>query len=262
MIFLDPADPRTKASVIKGSWCGGEPPVVNPTIVDDEDDGTAILALELASELLMKLSGYLVHPAGEAVEDFMAYPRTHRLTPNWRPIRHIVSVKRIYGDLIYEELFDSWCIIGQDIYFNKSQCDYTTWYRDTCSCEPLRQELLQVGYRFGSTITASARRAVLFLAHQLWLECHPEMDEECQLPERTTSVNREGLSYTIFDPQGFLDQRRTGIPSIDLWLTTANPSKALRPSGVWTPDSPPAVNYSMKWVRPDFPVINPLEPAK
>jgi hypothetical protein len=229
-----------------------------PLIVDPEpDDGTAFLALEIASELLMKLTGYAIHPAGEAVEDFMAYPRVHRLTPNWRPVRQIVSVNRILDGCTYEELFDGWCIVGQDIYFSKSQCDYATWYMDTCSCQPLRQEILRVGYQFGSTMTAAARRAVLFLAHQLWLECHPDQGE-CQLPERTTSVNREGLAYTIFDPQGFLDQRRTGIPSIDLWLTTVNPSKALRPSGVWTPDSPPAVNYGIKWTRPTFPVMNPL----
>jgi hypothetical protein len=38
------------------------------------------------------------------------------------------------------------------------------------------------------------------------------------LPERVTSVSRQGASWTILDPQDFLKDGLTGIGPIDQWL--------------------------------------------
>jgi hypothetical protein len=64
--------------------------------------------------------------------------------------------------------------------------------------------------------------------------------DDCALPDRVTSVTRQGISYTILDNQDFLENFRTGIYVIDLFLKTANPAKALAPSKVFSPDMPRA----------------------
>jgi hypothetical protein len=233
--WVDPSDPMVISAVVEGC---ADPDYVPP----DPPDDTVALSIQVASELLTRLSGYQIHPAGTAVEDFRAAPRVHRLTPNFMPLKEIIGVARLLPDCSESPVdITGWCISGHSVYFNPVHCDLGSWYIDACTCAPVNGEALRLTYAFGSTVTASAQRAVLYLARQLWLECHPGQGE-CELPERVTSVNREGLSYTIFDPMTFLDQGRTGLPRVDLWLASVNPSKAKRRSAVYTPDAPPAVN--------------------
>jgi len=248
MLWLDPSDPRVVASVLVGTWCGG----ITPPDPTPEEAEEVRMALEAASDLLLRLSGYLVHPAGIAEEDFVGTPRVRRLTPNYRPLRRILGLKRVLGtplqtDEIIED-DEALYMVGSDIYFRNGSCG--AWWMKVCGCLPDR-EVLRLCYQFGNTVTAAARRAVLYLAYQILLECRGDAD--CQLPERTTSIQREGLSYQIFDPQSYLTRLGTGLPLVDTWLNSVNPSKALRPSGVWTPDAPPAVNRCIKWVRPLYP---------
>lgn len=236
-MWVDPTDPLV-ISTIETGCPDADYPVVDPP------DETIELAIAVASQLLTRLTAFSIHPAGSATEDFRATPAAHRLSPNFRPVREVLSVVRLQPDCTEEPVdIGGWCIFGQSIYFSPTQCALGSWYMNVCTCLPVNQEMLRVTYRFGSTITDAAERAVLYLARQLWLECHPDSGD-CELPERVTSVNREGLSYTIFDPQEYLQQGKTGIPRVDIWLASVNPSKALRPSGVYTPDSPPPVNRS------------------
>jgi hypothetical protein len=203
------------------------------------------VALQVASELLTPLAAYTVHPAGIATEDFTATPVPHRLSVNYTPVRRVISIERVLEDELVE-LDTVWTLTGNDIRFPRTRSVIGLL------CEPSRYgETLRVTYQFGSTITYSARRAVITLAHQIWLEA-AGCDEcgECELPGRTTSVQREGISYTILDPQDYLRDGKTGLPSVDLWISTANPRRALRPSAVYTPDSPPPSNVSVQTVRP------------
>lgn len=62
----------------------------------------------------------------------------------------------------------------------------------------------------------------------------------CQLPSRTTSVSREGITMTVIDPQTFLDQGRTGLISVDLWLKAINPKPRAQRAMIWSPDLPVA----------------------
>lgn len=252
MNWLNPNDPRSAASVVAGKWCA-EPlhpdqtlPEDLPPDFTDEAEETAIMALNIASDMLFRLSGYTIHPAGFAEDDFRCSPLTHRLTPNFRPVQSVTDIYRLLDDYTLDLVPEGAYVWQQEVYFSRSRCSLATYYTDICKCAPGNTELIRLRYKFGSTVTPAARRAVLYLAHQLWLECNPDAGE-CQLPERTTSVNREGLSYTIFDPQTYLQQGKTGLPSVDLWLSTVNGSKALRPAGVWTPDSAPGVNTSVIW---------------
>lgn len=71
-------------------------------------------------------------------------------------------------------------------------------------------------------------------------------DENCELPQRVTSVSRQGVSYTILDNQEFIDELRTGLYEIDLFLKVVNPDNARRKSKVFSVDNPRARRYSPK----------------
>lgn len=62
--------------------------------------------------------------------------------------------------------------------------------------------------------------------------------EECHLPSSVTSVSRQGLSFSILDPQDFLEKGRVGIYEVDLFLQTVNPGRAKKRPRVFSPDLP------------------------
>jgi hypothetical protein len=62
--------------------------------------------------------------------------------------------------------------------------------------------------------------------------------ETCSLPTRVSNVTRQGVSFTILDPFDFLTNGRTGLYTVDLFLSTYNPNGLRRPSRAWSPDLP------------------------
>lgn len=94
---------------------------------------------------------------------------------------------------------------------------------------------LEVTYTYGVRPPTAGRMAARRFAIELiklW------EGDDCALPDRVTSVTRQGVSYTILDNQDFLENMRIGVYDIDLFLKTANPAKALAPSKVFSPDVP------------------------
>lgn len=255
MIWLNPADPAVRAGVVSGIY-GKEPHSEHghPTPPVGEID-VIREALAVASDILTPLTAYRIHPAGVAVEEFRATARAHRLTTNYGPVRNVLTVEKIAEDCAPVLVLDGWCLSGDSLFARESSGgdggggafgSLTQWWCGTRD----QAQVLRVTYQFGSTITTSARRAVLWLAHQFWLESSG-CDEcgECELPERTTSITREGIGYTMLDPQSFLSEGKTGIPKVDLWISTVNPRRSLRPVGIYSPDSPPPVNVQIRTVR-------------
>jgi hypothetical protein len=100
---------------------------------------------------------------------------------------------------------------------------------------PCDVHCLVARYYYGTGIPAGGRNAVLKLAEQLLIS---SMGGECKLPTRVTSISRQGLSWTLLDPQDFLKDGRTGIYEIDLLLRALNPAGALRRARVFNPDVP------------------------
>lgn len=96
---------------------------------------------------------------------------------------------------------------------------------------------VEVTYTYGQQPPAAGRAAARILAMELIKSWE---GENCALPDRITSVTRQGVSYTVLDSQDFLESLRTGIYAIDLFLKTSNPAKALAPSKVFSPDVPRA----------------------
>lgn len=58
----------------------------------------------------------------------------------------------------------------------------------------------------------------------------------CRLPQRVTSLTRQGVSMALIDPQEFLRDGRTGFYLADLWLNAVNPDGLRSASRVYSPD--------------------------
>ena len=105
-------------------------------------------------------------------------------------------------------------------------------------------------YRSGVTVTythgvlppQAGIRAAQRLADELVLSV--SNPDECALPDRVTSVNRQGLSFTILDPQDFIENGRTGMYEVDLFIKTANPINARKRPRVYSPDIPSGRRFS------------------
>jgi hypothetical protein len=95
-----------------------------------------------------------------------------------------------------------------------------------------------VTYRYGAPPPALGRIAAKALADQYVLAM--EDSDECTLPQRVTQISRQGMSWTLLDPQDFLDKGRTGIYQVDLFLSTVNPDGARMRARVFSPDIPRA----------------------
>jgi hypothetical protein len=91
-----------------------------------------------------------------------------------------------------------------------------------------------ITYRWGLAPPAMGVRECVVLA----LEFAKAVtgDAGCRLPKRVTSVSRQGVSMTMIDPQKFLDDGRTGLTDVDLWLASVNPKARPERGSVWSPD--------------------------
>lgn len=103
---------------------------------------------------------------------------------------------------------------------------------------------VEITYAYGISVPTAGKMAARKLAIEfarLWAG-----DEMCELPQRVTSVSRQGVSYTILDNQEFIDELRTGLYEIDLFLKVVNPDNARRKSKVFSVDQPRARKYTPK----------------
>ncbi len=103
---------------------------------------------------------------------------------------------------------------------------------------------VEVTYTYGTPPPSMGRAAARLFAIELVK--YYEGDDTCALPQRVTSVNRQGVSYTVLDQQDFIDAGKTGIYTIDLFLKAANPDNARSRARVFTPDTPRARRIQSK----------------
>lgn len=102
----------------------------------------------------------------------------------------------------------------------------------------------EVTYQYGAAPPTSGKMAARTLAIEfakLWSD-----DETCALPQRVTSISRQGVNYTILDQQDFIAELRTGLYNVDLFLKSTNPDGARRRSRVFSVDTPKARRYTPK----------------
>lgn len=97
---------------------------------------------------------------------------------------------------------------------------------------------LKVTYSFGSVVPEMGLRAARILGNEILksISC----PDQCGLPDRVTSISRQGVSFTVLDPQDFLKDGRTGLYEVDLFLKAVNPDNARKRARVFSPDVPRA----------------------
>ncbi|AVM01887.1 hypothetical protein C6V83_18080 [Gordonia iterans] len=59
----------------------------------------------------------------------------------------------------------------------------------------------------------------------------------CKLPDRATSVSRQGVSVELADIREWFTNGLTGIEQVDLWIMAVNPYKSRRPARITSPES-------------------------
>lgn len=93
---------------------------------------------------------------------------------------------------------------------------------------------LEITYSYGTeppTMGKMAARTLAMEFAKLW-----NGEDDCALPQRVTSISRQGISYTLLDSQDFLQEMRVGIYAVDLFLKSTNPDKAKAKARVFSPD--------------------------
>lgn len=100
--------------------------------------------------------------------------------------------------------------------------------------EPTEPDTWQVSYLQGEPIPSGGGLVAGMLACELAKSVCG--DSSCRLPQRVTSITRQGLTMAILDSFDGLDSGYTGIWAIDSWLSAAN--NPPRRSTVSSPDVP------------------------
>lgn len=73
-----------------------------------------------------------------------------------------------------------------------------------------------IEYSYGVNPPADLKRAAVILGCQLYNAWHPGEGRTCQLPQRVTTISRQGVTLAILDPLKLFDEGKTGIPSVDM----------------------------------------------
>jgi hypothetical protein len=199
------------ATAVPGVGVG---PLTEGQTVWERDDALlgARLALYTATTqatwLLDAYTKFKLHGIQCWQEDYRVHSCTVRLRRN--PVEAIGAVTRMRGGAAYGEVANWSWKSKQEIQVCCDGCGFTTF---DSACQ---DNVVRIVYRIGSTIPPGTESLVA------WLACNygkAALGQSCALPERLQTVTRQGVSWTILDPQDFLDQGKTGMPRVDSWLS-------------------------------------------
>lgn len=193
----------------------------DPTPAPDSELGEKYLAYQVALEeatwVLNTLAGGKIHPEECWIEDYNVGRRC-RLKLRRSPIEAIVKVEAVEactGEAIREL---SYCQLSHDTISFCGTDPYAS-FRDTPLCGSNRQQIVRVYYRLKSTLPPGTQSKIIYLAHQLFLAATG--GKNCELPQRVTSINRGGTSWTLLDPMDYIEKGLIGTARIDTWLMIA-----------------------------------------
>lgn len=105
-------------------------------------------------------------------------------------------------------------------------------------CQDLSKDTSEEGTWYielshGQEVPESGKLAAGNYACELVKAC---VGEECAIPQRVTSLVRQGVSMTLLDPQEFLDNGLTGLPIVDSFIRAFNPNGLDRRATAWSPE--------------------------
>ena len=204
------------------------PPGTEPAWVLDQAATAERLRLFTATTqatwLLDTLTGYHLHGIEHWAEDYQAHTCTIRLRRT--PVTAVHTVIRVTRCNIAGGEVGGWCWAsaqtislcctpGQPIDFYPG---FIAWPGDpNYRCD----NVVRVVYTIGSNLPPGTEALAAWLAVEYGKAAQ---GNPCALPERITSVTRQGVSWTVLDPQDFLDKGYTGMSRVDHWLAAVKPT--------------------------------------
>lgn len=107
-------------------------------------------------------------------------------------------------------------------------------------CQDLRaddteEHTWSVAWDFGRRPPIGGRRAAASLGCELALLHTPDMSARCRIPRRATTVNRQGVTLNLEDSKALFKDGITGLPEVDLWVTSVRLGAARRRMSVMIP---------------------------
>lgn len=168
---------------------------------------------------------------------------TSRIRLRGRPVTKVHTVRNRVG-----------AVIGPDKYY---LVDHSTL--QSVVGVPWSPCNVEVTYSYGvepPTLGKMAARTLAIEFAKLW-----SGDDTCALPQRVTSISRQGVSYTLLDSQDFIDEMRTGLYAIDLFLKSVNPDKARAKARVFSTDTPRARRSTPKALKLGASALDIVVPA-
>lgn len=207
-----------------------------------------------ATRIVAGLTGWRwTWPARRVVDTYRVPYRTRTISLYGRPVSAVHSVRgpagssTVQGELIDPSLYQ--VNNGTQLWLIQPSADWwwpgglydiaypPPWFNSQQGWRPsVDARDITVDYTYGSKPPIDLQRAIGQLAQQFAFAEACDWSN-CQLPERVTSVTREGISYTLLDPQDFLDHGRTGLYFVDLVIKTYVGTK--HRAGVMSPEIPP-----------------------
>lgn len=186
---------------------------------------------DIAREVVMALLGHRWTWPYRTVIEVYTIGGTRTVFLSGRPAREIIGVT--YADTDEAIPCSYVCMAGSTLIIGGRGCAE----HGNGGCPTYRGRDLKVEYTFGSEPPATVCRAIEVLADEVQAA---QSGSECRLPERVTTVSRQGGSWTVLDPQDFLTEGRTGLYEVDLALSQyTGPNRVMARARVFTPDMMP-----------------------
>ena len=177
--------------------------------------------IQVASDILFEFTRRRWPGATTATIRPVIYgPATEILLPN-PPIVSITQVK-IDGAVIASNRYrvDDYRRL---VYVQTDGDDRDLWPStqdlDKADSEP---DTWSVTYVHGTAPPEGGIRACATLATELAISASPDVAGSSKLPARVTSITRQGVTTNLIDPLTLFDDAKTGIPSVDLWVSSVN----------------------------------------
>lgn len=189
----------------------------DPSSLSTHDPDLAEEAAISATFALWTLSGERFHGDRCLVEDYRTVRGYCNIELRQWPVTEVVQVSKIdmCTDVITTtgvgDIVAGWCYLGGQSL--KVCCSGSSSF-GFCGCRP-SGSVVRVHYKVGNNLPPGADRAAFRLAEEY---VKAALHQSCSLPERITSITRQGASWTILDPQDFLSDGLIGVGPVDSWL--------------------------------------------
>lgn len=206
---------------------------VDPTLLAGEFVDTPYETLvQIAVDvtwLLWRLSGERFHGTQCVVEDYdITRGNGCRLDLRQWPVQEIIDVS--FVDICANNVVTTgigtpatgWCRERDTLRLccgvGGTYGSFFDW-RTNSTCNCTGNNTVRVRYVIGNNVPPGAERAAYRLGTEYVKSFH---GKPCSLPERITTVTRQGVTWTVLDPQDFLQNGLLGFAPADQWLSAVN----------------------------------------